>query len=76
MQNLVMPRKTQKDILASPEWEWWQESINCIPDADKRVYNRKRILYALANYNDSGIEFWREQAEIWRDRWLSKKEEV
>ncbi len=70
-----MPRKTQKEILASPEWEWWQESINCIPDADRRVYNRKRILQALVRYNDSS-GFWREQAELWRDRWLSKKEEV
>ena len=70
-----MPRKTQKEILASPEWEWWQESINCIPDWDKRVYAKKRILGSLVSCNDSG-GFWREQAEIWRDRWLSKKEDV
>ena len=67
-----MLRKTQKEILTSPEWEWWQESINCIPDADKRVHYKKRILYALANYNDSG-GFWREQAEHWKEKWLSKK---
>ena len=71
MQNLVMPRKTQKEILASPEWEWWQESINCIPNADKRVHYKKRILFALANYK-TGDEYWREQAELWRDKWLSK----
>ena len=49
-----MPRKTQKEILASPEWEWWQESINCIPDWDKRVYAKKRILGSLVSCNDSG----------------------
>ena len=68
-----MPRRTQKSILASPEWGWWQESINCIPDADKRVYAKKRILASLVSRHDSGV--WREQAEIWRDKWLSKKEE-
>ena len=65
-----MNRKTQKSILSSPEWDWWQESINCIPNADHRVHWKKRILYALANYSDSGIEYWREQAEIWRNKWL------
>ena len=64
-----MPRKTQKSILSSPEWDWWQESINCIPDANKRVYFKKRILSALANYK-TGDEYWREQAELWRDKWL------
>ena len=69
-----MPRKTQKEIIATPEWEQWQDSINCIPDADRRVYSRKRILQALFRYNDSS-GYWREQAEIWRENWLSKKEE-
>ena len=70
-----MSRKTQKDILASPEWEWWQESINLLPKADKRVHYKNRILYALANYSDSGIEFWREQAQLWREKFLPNKEE-
>jgi len=64
-----MPKKTQKSILSSPEWDWWQESINCIPDWDKRVYAKKRILGSLVSYNDSG-GYWREQAEIWRNKWL------
>ncbi len=68
-------RKTKKAILESPEWVWWQESINSLPKADKRVHYKNRILFALANYSDSGIEFWREQAELWREKYLPKKEE-
>ena len=35
-----MTRKTQREVLATPEWEWWQESINSIPDADKEFITK------------------------------------
>ena len=64
-----MPRRTQKEVLNSPEWEWWNTSLNLIPDETRRIHYKKRVLYAVAKNNDrSG--FWREECEQLREKYL------
>jgi len=64
-----MPKRTQKAIRSSPEWQWWNESLNLIPDETKRIHYKKRVLYALANYSKEGIQFWREECEQVREKY-------
>ncbi len=41
-----MPRRTQKSILSSPEWEWWQERLDLLPE-DRQSYVFERIMGVL-----------------------------
>ena len=70
-----MHRRTQKAIRSSPEWEWWNTSLNLIPDETRRIHYKKRVLYALAKNNDAS-GYWREQMEYVRERYeLPKKQD-
>ena len=65
-----MQPKTRHKILASPEWKWWEETLNYCPDAKDRKMYRKKFLYIMQNMTDYEIKYWQEQAAKLRNSWV------